>query len=77
MTAPATKLSVTARHRLKDLIFEKSGAVPPGRVMLCKGRQVVGFCDVGDLGKTLLIAERANTVCLSSADFDDVKAWLQ
>jgi hypothetical protein len=76
MTAPTATLTITQRHRLKDLKWEESMAVPPGRVMLCKGRRVVGYCNVADLGNSLSIAERANTVCLSPADAKDVKAWL-
>lgn len=77
MTAPTATLSVTARHRLKDLTIERSQAVPPGRVMLCKGRKVVGYCDVGELVHTTLIAAKANTICLSAADYDDVQEWLK
>lgn len=43
MSAPTTKLTVTQRYALKDLAWEKSQAVTPGRVMLCKGRKVVGY----------------------------------
>jgi hypothetical protein len=77
MTAPATKLSVTQRYRLRDLIFEKSAAVTPGRVMLCKGRKIVGFCNVADLANASAIAGRCNTLCLSVADYDDVREWLR
>jgi hypothetical protein len=76
MTAPATALSVTQRHRLLDLKWEKSQAVPPGRVMLCRGRKVLGYCGVLDLPRVHLIAAKADTVCLAAADFDDVKGWL-
>jgi hypothetical protein len=76
MTAPTAKLTVTERERLKALTFEKSGAVPPGRVMLCKGRKVVGYCNVAELSRTFIIAAQANTVCLSAEDFADVQEWL-
>jgi hypothetical protein len=75
MSAPAVQLTVTQRYRLKDLAWQRSGVVPPGRAMLCKGRRVVGFCSVSEL-----VARRidvlADTVCLSAADFADVKRWL-
>lgn len=77
MTAPTGTLTVTQRYLLKDLQWEKSQAVTPGRVMLCKGRRVVGYCDVAELGHAKMIAERCNTVCLSVADFDEVQAWLE
>ena len=77
MTAPTAQLTVTQRQRLKDLTWEKSNAVPPGRAMLCKGRKVVGYCNVTDLANsTVAIAAQANTVCLSAADYSDVKRWL-
>lgn len=76
MTAPTAELNVTQRERLKMLTWEKSGAVPPGRVMLCKGRKISGYCNVADLADTKSIEAKATTVCLSSSDFDDVKRWL-
>ena len=77
MTAPAKKeFSPADRYRLRNLAWEKSGAVPPGRAMLCMGRKVVGYCDVADLANPVAIAKKANTVCLSAADFADVQEWL-
>jgi hypothetical protein len=35
MSAPTIKLSTTQRFLLKDLAWEKSQAVTPGRVMPC------------------------------------------
>ncbi|HEX4114156.1 MAG TPA: hypothetical protein VH020_16605 [Stellaceae bacterium] len=77
MTAPTIELTVTQRYALKDLAWEKSQAVTPGRVMLCKGRKIVGYCDVADLAHGSAIAARCNTVCLSASDYDDVQAWLK
>lgn len=78
MTAPAIKLTVTQRERLRALTWEKSQAVIPGRVMLCKGRAIVGYCNVDELAHTKSVeATRANTICLSAADYDDVQQWLR
>jgi hypothetical protein len=76
MTAPTAALTITQRHKLLDLTWEKSDAVTPGRVMLCKGRRVVGFADVADLANPSAIAARCTTLVISRADFDDLKAWL-
>jgi hypothetical protein len=77
MTAAAAKLSITLRQKLLDLTWERSMAVTPGRVMLCKGRHIVGYCSVTDLANASSIAARCNTLCISNADFDDLKAWLR
>jgi len=77
MTAPAFKLTVTQRDRLRDLKWEKSQAVIAGRVMLCRGRHIVGYCNVDELANTKTIAAKADTVALSAADYDDVQEWLR
>jgi len=76
MSAPGIKLSVTQRYALKDMTLEKSQAIPAGRVMFCKGRKILAFGDVTDLIRARFIAPRADTLCLSAADYDDVKAWI-
>jgi hypothetical protein len=76
MTAPAIKLTVTQRQRLKLLKLEERQVVIPGRVMLCKGARVVGYCDLDELANTKAIEALANTVCLSPADYADVMRWL-
>jgi hypothetical protein len=76
MTAPNIKLTLTQRERFKLLAFEESQTVTPGRVMLCKGRRIVGYCNIDDLANTRTIEAKATTVCLSPADFADVKRWL-
>jgi hypothetical protein len=73
---PAGTLSVTDRYRLKELELQMTGTVPPGRVMWCRGRQVLGYNDVSQLGNVFAIPKGADTLCVSGADFDDVKAWL-
>jgi len=77
MTAPAIKLTITQRERLRALKWEQSNAIIAGRVMLCKGRHVVGYCDVDELANTKALEARANTVVLSVADYDDVQEWLR
>jgi hypothetical protein len=76
MTAPAIKLTVTQRERLKALTLEQRQVVTPGRVMLCKGRRVVGYCDIDELGNTKTIEAQATLICLSPADYADVVRWL-
>ena len=77
MTAPLRSISITDRERLRALAWEARQVVPAGRVMLCKGQRVVGYCDVGDLANAFTIANQASLVCLSPADFADVKRWLK
>ncbi len=77
MSAPSAKLTVTQRYALKDMSFERSGAVPAGRVMFCKGRKILGYGDVTDLERVKTLTDRGvTTVCLSATDYDDVKRWL-
>lgn len=73
---PAAVLSVTDRYRLKEMTLERSGAMPPGRVMWCNGRKVLGYGNVADLPKVFEIPRGANTLCLSMEDYDDVREWL-
>jgi len=77
MTAPAVKkLSVTDRYKLKELDWQQSQVVQPGRVMWCRGRKVLGYSDVKDLHRVMLIPSKADTACLSRADYADVMVWL-
>jgi hypothetical protein len=74
---PTSPISITHRHKLKDeFTFEKSGAVPPGRVMFCRGRSVLGYGDVDDLSRIFEIPKGTNTVCLAAEDIADVREWL-
>lgn len=73
---PAAAISVTDRYRLKELILQQAGTVTPGRVMFCRDRKVLGYADVNDLANVFKIPKGANTVCVSVADFEDVKGWL-
>lgn len=77
MTAPAAALTITQRYMLKDMKLERSGAVPPGRIMLCKGRKVLRCSDLNELEHPKrLQLEGVNTVCVAGDDFDDVKRWI-
>lgn len=77
MTAPAKTLTtVTERERLRRLAFERRQVVIAGRAMLYKRGRIVRYCDIDDLADTFTIAAQADQVCLSPADFDDVKRWL-
>lgn len=75
MTAPAITLTITQRERIKTLAIEERQVVTPGRVMLMKGRKIVGFLDLDQLGQYGL-EHRCNAIGLSPADYGDVKQWL-
>jgi len=77
MTAPAIKLTVTQKQRLQIPTLEERQVVTPGRVMLVKHNRVVGYCDLDQLAETKTIEAKATTICLSPADFADVKRWLK
>jgi hypothetical protein len=76
MSAPSTTLGVTDRYTLKEFTLERSAGVIGGRLMWCRGRKIVGYGNVVDLPKIFAIPKGADTIVLSAADFDDVKAWL-
>ena len=76
MTTPTATLSVTNRYRLKDLDWQESEIVPPGKVMFCKGRKVMGYAKVQELGRFSAIPTGADVACVAAADFEDVKRWL-
>lgn len=73
---PATPFTKADQTRMRSLTFERSGTATPGRVIFCKGRSVLGYGDVSKLGDFLYIPKQADTVCVSAADFDDVKGWI-
>ena len=73
---PATPFAKADQARMRDLKFEQSQIPAPGRVMFCRGRRVLGHGDLGKLGDFLYVPKQADTVCVSAADFDDVKEWL-
>lgn len=73
---PATPFAKADQLRMRTLTFEQSQVPPPGRAMFCRGRRILGHGDVGKLGEFLYIPKDADTVCLSAADYNDVKEWL-
>lgn len=73
---PARAISVTDRTRLKELILQPTGTVPAGRVMWCRGRKVLGYAGVDDLANVFAIPKGTDTICVSQADFADVREWL-
>lgn len=73
---PAVPFSkVPDQFRLRSLKLEASMVPQPGRVMFCRGRKIIGYGDVGKLGDRGVIPDQADTVCISTADFDDVRSW--
>ena len=77
MAAPATKLtSVTQRYKIKDLKWERSSAIIGGRLMFCRGRKILGYGSVENLHRVALIPPGADTLVVSAADYDDLKAWI-
>ena len=77
MTAPIAQLSVTQRSALKDIAWQESQVVPPGRVMLCRGRKILGYGVIADLAHVKsLTLQGVNTICVSPSDFKDVKEWV-
>lgn len=73
---PSAIISVTDRYRIKELALQSAGAVTPGRVMWCRDRKVLGYGDVADLANVFKIPKGANTLCVSSADYPDIREWL-
>ena len=73
---PAVALGVTDRYRLKELTLQQAGTVTPGRVMFCRGRKIIGYGDVGRLGEFTYVPKGTDTICLSAADYSDVKEWI-
>jgi hypothetical protein len=73
---PATPFTKADQTRLRSLKLEQSGTATPGRVIFCRGRSVLGYGDVSKLGDFLYIPKSADTVCVSGADWSDVKGWM-
>ena len=63
--------------KVKVLALGDPAQLPPGRVMLCKGRRIVGYCNVEELAQAKTIAARASNVCVSPLDWPDLEAWLK
>lgn len=73
---PAAAFTSADQMRLRGLKLERSEFPGPGRVMFCRGRQIVGYGDVSKLGDFLYIPKQADTLCLSATDFEDVRGWI-
>jgi hypothetical protein len=73
---PSATISVTDRYTLKELALQSAGAVTPGRVMWCRDRKVLGYGDVNDLANVFKIPKGANVLCVSMADYPDIREWL-
>lgn len=73
---PAVPFSkVPDQFRLRSLKLEQSMVPQPGRVMFCRGRKIIGYGDVGELGERGVIPDAADTICIAAADFEDVRSW--
>jgi hypothetical protein len=73
---PATPLTITDRYKLKEFALKQLMTVPAGRVMFCRGRKILGYAYVADLAQIFSIPRTTTEICLSSADYDDVKEWI-
>lgn len=73
---PSVPFAKADQQRLRELKIHQSQIPPAGRVMFCRGREILGHGDVSKLGDFLYIPKRADTVCISAADFPDVREWL-
>ena len=73
---PAGTPSVTIRYKLKEFGLTRLGTVPAGRVMFCQNRKVLGYGDVANLARIFDIPRGTTEICLSAADYDDVKGWI-
>lgn len=73
---PAVPFSKASEQtRLRFMKLESSMVPQPGRVMFCRGRKIIGYGDVGKLGDRGTIPDQADTICISAADFEDVRSW--
>lgn len=73
---PAIPFSkVPDQYRLRSLKLEQSMVPQPGRVMFCRGHKIIGYGDVGKLGDVKAVPDAADTICISTADFEDVRSW--
>jgi hypothetical protein len=73
---PAASLSVTDQYKLKQLTLTRSMAVPAGRVMFCQGRKILNYADVADLAQIFNIPKGTTEICVSGADYADIKEWI-
>jgi hypothetical protein len=73
---PAGAFSAVDQTRFRRLALEPSQVPAPGRVMFCRGRKVLGYGDVSKLADFFYVPKDADTLCLSAADFVDVKGWI-
>ena len=73
---PATTLTVTDRYKLKEYALKPLGTVPAGRVMFCQGRKILGYANVPDLAQIFGIPRGTTEICVSSADYADIKEWI-
>jgi hypothetical protein len=51
-------------------------AVPAGRVMFCRGRKILNYADVAVLAKIFQIPKGTTEICVSGADYADIKEWI-
>ena len=64
------------RTVFQELTLQRLGTVPPGRVMFCRGRKVLGYADVASLGNIFAIPKGADTMCVLAEDLGDIEGWL-
>jgi hypothetical protein len=74
---PAVNPSITHRCTLKEMTLTRSMAVPAGRrVMFCRGRKILNYADVAVLAKIFHIPKGTTEICVSDADYADIKEWI-
>lgn len=73
---PAVPFTKADQNFFRSLKLEQSNVPGRGRVMFCRGRTILGYGDVSKLGDFLYIPKRTDTVCVSNADWPDVKGWM-
>lgn len=73
---PAIPFAKADQTRFRSLQLHQSQVPVPGRVMFCRGRAVLGYGDVEKLGDFLYIPKYTDTVCVSAADWPDIKGWM-
>jgi hypothetical protein len=73
---PAVDFYKADQTRLRQLKLERSQVLEAGRLMFCRGRSIIGYGHVGRLANFNYIPKNADTICLSPADFDDVREWI-
>jgi hypothetical protein len=73
---PAAAFTTADQTRLRQMKLENNPMPGAGRVMFCQGRKILGFGEVSKLADFLYIPKNADTLCLSPADFEDVRGWI-